>query len=196
MRPLAGHWSGSSPGRCRAGLDTIPSSCRPTALPTTSRRALTGAACRPGRRPCRVPAAAWVGRRKHERATRAARSNCRRSWLKYSREKPCTAVPMAVGVVPKVEASPRWLRFMDYAAPRRRKAGLLFVAENFKTRLMKAVWRRSSRLLKANPGLAKNYEIGEKYIRTKDGRIDFTFVGLRRNIESVKSTARIRLLVG
>ena len=48
--------------------------------------------------------------------------------------------------------------------------------------------------IESEPWLADNYEIGEKYIRTKDGRIDFTFVGLRRNIESVKSTARIRLL--
>ncbi|MGZ5053305.1 MAG: phage terminase large subunit [Methylobacter sp.] len=38
------------------------------------------------------------------------------------------------------------------------------------------------------------YDIGEKYITTKDGLIDFSFVGLRHNIDSVKSKAKIRLL--
>jgi phage terminase large subunit len=45
-----------------------------------------------------------------------------------------------------------------------------------------------------NAWLSQNYDVGEKYIRTKDGRVDYLFVGLRRNIESVKSTSRIRLL--
>src|SRR5580765_6077256 len=48
--------------------------------------------------------------------------------------------------------------------------------------------------IESEPWLQAHYEVGEKYIRTRDGRIDFSFVGLRRNIESVKSTARIRLL--
>jgi phage terminase large subunit len=38
------------------------------------------------------------------------------------------------------------------------------------------------------------YDIGEKYITTKDGLIDFSFIGLRHNIDSVKSKAKIRLL--
>jgi phage terminase large subunit len=48
--------------------------------------------------------------------------------------------------------------------------------------------------IESEPWLNQHYELGEKYIRTWDGRVDFAFVGLRRNIESVKSTARIRLL--
>jgi phage terminase large subunit len=42
--------------------------------------------------------------------------------------------------------------------------------------------------------LAANYEVGEKYIRTKDRRIDFAFIGLRHNLASIKSKAKIRLL--
>jgi phage terminase large subunit len=38
------------------------------------------------------------------------------------------------------------------------------------------------------------YDIGEKYITTKDGLVDFSFIGLRHNIDSVKSKAKIRLL--
>ena len=37
------------------------------------------------------------------------------------------------------------------------------------------------------------YEIGENYIRSKDRRIAFTFAGLRRNLDSIKSKARILL---
>ena len=43
------------------------------------------------------------------------------------------------------------------------------------------------------PWLADYYEIGEKFIRSKDGRISYTFAGLRRNIDSLKSKSRILL---
>ena len=41
--------------------------------------------------------------------------------------------------------------------------------------------------------LADYYEIGERYIRSKDGRITYVFAGLRRNLDSIKSKARILL---
>ena len=41
--------------------------------------------------------------------------------------------------------------------------------------------------------LSEHFEIGEKYIRTKDGRVDYKFSGLDRNIESIKSKSRILL---
>lgn len=46
----------------------------------------------------------------------------------------------------------------------------------------------------SEPWLAERYDIGEKYVRTRDGRIDFAFVGLRHNLDSIKSKALIRLL--
>lgn len=46
----------------------------------------------------------------------------------------------------------------------------------------------------SDPWLTSVYDVGEKYIRTKDGRINFAFVGLRHNLDSIKSKARIRLL--
>ena len=57
-----------------------------------------------------------------------------------------------------------------------------------------ARWPRCGRRSRARPWLREHYELGEKFIRTRDGRIDFRFAGLRRNIESIKSTSRIRLL--
>jgi phage terminase large subunit len=48
--------------------------------------------------------------------------------------------------------------------------------------------------IESEPWLSEHYEVGEKFVRTKDGRIDFTFTGLRHNIASIKSKSRIRLL--
>jgi phage terminase large subunit len=44
------------------------------------------------------------------------------------------------------------------------------------------------------PFLAEKYDVGEKYVRTKDGLISFAFIGLRHNLDSIKSKAKIRLL--
>jgi phage terminase large subunit len=41
--------------------------------------------------------------------------------------------------------------------------------------------------------LSDFYELGEKYIRSKCGRINYVFAGLRRNLDSIKSKARIIL---
>lgn len=46
----------------------------------------------------------------------------------------------------------------------------------------------------SEPWLAEHYEIGETFIRTRDRRIRFEFVGLRHNLDSIKSKARIKLL--
>lgn len=37
------------------------------------------------------------------------------------------------------------------------------------------------------------YEIGERYIRSKDGRIKYVFAGLRHNLDSIKSKAKLLL---
>nr|WP_255494731.1 phage terminase large subunit [Luteibacter sp. Sphag1AF] len=41
--------------------------------------------------------------------------------------------------------------------------------------------------------LRPHFDIGEKYVRTKSGRIAYKFTGLDRNIDSIKSKARIKL---
>jgi phage terminase large subunit len=46
----------------------------------------------------------------------------------------------------------------------------------------------------SEPWLAEHYEVGEKFVRTKDRKIDYAFIGLRHNLASVKSKAQIRLL--
>lgn len=45
--------------------------------------------------------------------------------------------------------------------------------------------------IKSEPWLDEYFDIGEKYVRTKNRRIDFVFAGLRHNLDSIKSKARI-----
>lgn len=79
-------------------------------------------------------------------------------------------------------------------AAQAKQSGVIVCGREFQNSLDESSMAEVKQAIESEPWLAANYEIGEKYIRTKDGRVDFTFVGLRRNIESVKSTARIRLL--
>jgi phage terminase large subunit len=44
------------------------------------------------------------------------------------------------------------------------------------------------------PWLVSKYEVGDKFIRTKDGRVEFAFIGLRRSLNSIKSKSRILIL--
>lgn len=45
--------------------------------------------------------------------------------------------------------------------------------------------------IRSDPMLEAFFEIGEKYVRTRCKRISFVFAGLRHNLDSVKSKARI-----
>jgi phage terminase large subunit len=74
------------------------------------------------------------------------------------------------------------------------QSGVIVCGREFQNSLDESSMAEIKLAIESEPWLAGHYEVGEKYIRTRDGRIDFSFVGLRRNIESVKSTARIRLL--
>lgn len=47
--------------------------------------------------------------------------------------------------------------------------------------------------IRSVPWLMDYYELGERFIRSKDGRIQYVFAGLRRNLDSIKSKARLLL---
>jgi phage terminase large subunit len=47
--------------------------------------------------------------------------------------------------------------------------------------------------ISSEPWLLEFFEIGEKYVKTRDGRIQYKFSGLDRNISSIKSKSRILL---
>lgn len=45
--------------------------------------------------------------------------------------------------------------------------------------------------IRSEPWLSAYFDIGEKYIRTRNRRISYAFAGLRHNLDSIKSKARI-----
>lgn len=45
--------------------------------------------------------------------------------------------------------------------------------------------------IRSEPWLADYFDIGEKYVRTRNRRISYAFAGLRHNLDSIKSKARI-----
>lgn len=47
--------------------------------------------------------------------------------------------------------------------------------------------------IRSTPWLLPHFEIGEKFIRTRDHRVNYVFAGLRHNLDSIKSKSRILL---
>lgn len=72
-------------------------------------------------------------------------------------------------------------------------SGMLLCARQFMNSLEDSSLEECKRAIEEEPWLAAYYDIGEKYIKSKDGRIWFAFAGLDRNIASIKSKGRILL---
>ena len=72
--------------------------------------------------------------------------------------------------------------------------GQLVCGRQFMNSLEDSSLEECKRAIEDEPFLKAYYEIGDKYIRSRDGRIWFTFVGLDRNIASIKSKGRILVL--
>jgi phage terminase large subunit len=74
------------------------------------------------------------------------------------------------------------------------KSGVIVCAREFMNSLDESSFAEIRFAIESEPWLAAFYEVGAKYIRTRDGRVAFAFAGLRHNIDSIKSKARILLL--
>lgn len=72
-------------------------------------------------------------------------------------------------------------------------SGILLCARQFMNSLDDSSLEEVKRAIADEPFLANYYEVGEKYVRSRDGRISFAFAGLDRSIDSVKSKGRILL---
>lgn len=76
------------------------------------------------------------------------------------------------------------------------KSGIILCAREFMNSLDDSSMAEVKAAIDSDEWLSSNYEIGEKFIRTGShlpGRVDFKFAGLNRNLDSIKSKAKIIL---
>lgn len=71
--------------------------------------------------------------------------------------------------------------------------GQILCAREFMNSLADSSFEEVKGAIESIDWLAEYYEVGERYIRSKDGNINYVFAGLRRNLDSIKSKARLLL---
>jgi phage terminase large subunit len=72
-------------------------------------------------------------------------------------------------------------------------SGQILAGREFMNSLSDSSFEEIKGAIESEPFLKAYYDIGENYIRTKNRRVYYTFAGLRRNLDSIKSKARILL---
>lgn len=72
-------------------------------------------------------------------------------------------------------------------------SGILLCGRQYMNSLDDSSLEECKRAIEEEQFLSGYYDIGEKYIKSKDGRISFAFAGLDRSIQSIKSKGRILL---
>jgi phage terminase large subunit len=73
------------------------------------------------------------------------------------------------------------------------RSGMILCARQFQNSLGDSSLEEIKTAIRETPWLAPHFDIGETYIRTASGRISYTFAGLDRNIDSIKSKSRLLL---
>lgn len=71
--------------------------------------------------------------------------------------------------------------------------GIILCGRQFMNSLDESSLEEVKAAIRSKPWLESFFDIGEKYVRTRCGRISYKFTGLDRNIDSVKSKSRILL---
>lgn len=71
------------------------------------------------------------------------------------------------------------------------QSGVILGCREFMNSLADSSMEEIKQAIKSVPWLDAYYDIGETYIRTRNGQVWFSFVGLRHNLDSVKGKARI-----
>lgn len=72
-------------------------------------------------------------------------------------------------------------------------SGLILGAREYMNSLSDSSMEEIKQAIRSVPFLNQYYEMGENYIRTKNRRVSYGFAGLRHNLDSIKSKARILL---
>lgn len=71
--------------------------------------------------------------------------------------------------------------------------GIILCGRQFMNSLADSSLEEVKAAIRDEPWLEAHFEIGETYIRTRSGRISYSFIGLARNLNSIKSKSRILL---
>jgi phage terminase large subunit len=71
------------------------------------------------------------------------------------------------------------------------KSGQILCGREFMNSLDESSLEEVKSAIKSVPWLDAYYECGDKYIKSRDGRISYVFAGLRRSLDSLKSKARL-----
>lgn len=74
------------------------------------------------------------------------------------------------------------------------REGIILCGREFMNSLADSSFAEVKAAISSESWLADFFDVGETYIRTKCRRISFVFAGLRHNLESIKSKAKILLL--
>lgn len=80
-----------------------------------------------------------------------------------------------------------------YQAAEQGISGVILCGREFMNSLEESSMEEVKQAILSIPWLNDYFDIGEKYIRTKCKRVNYVFCGLRHNLDSIKSKARILL---
>lgn len=73
------------------------------------------------------------------------------------------------------------------------REGIVLCVREFMNSLDDSSLAEIKAAIASDPWLTQVFDVGTTYVRTKSGRIEFKFVGLSKNLDSIKSKARILL---
>lgn len=73
------------------------------------------------------------------------------------------------------------------------RSGIILASREHLNSLEESSLEEVKQAIRSEPWLEDYYEIGEKYVRTKNRRVSYAFAGLRHNLDSIKSKANILL---
>lgn len=73
-------------------------------------------------------------------------------------------------------------------------SGTILCAREFMNSLSDSSFEEVKGAIMSVDWLSDYYEVGQNFIRSRDGRINYAFAGLRRNLDSIKSKARLILV--
>ena len=76
---------------------------------------------------------------------------------------------------------------------RQGRRGVILCGREFMNSLEESSLEEVKQAIRSEPWLEASFVVGEKYVKTRCGRIRYVFAGLRHNLDSIKSKAKVLL---